>query len=160
MTDRKSIIEIARQALTAFYPKPETKPEPKQGPKSKTKPAGGSKSDAPPLAKPKPEPEPSPVPAKEPKPEPEAKRELASKPETSTDVKRRYTQDCTREEAMSDTIASLRRKISSAGDLQSVVRTMKALAASSIGQYEKIGECFGRLLPDRGTRVGRMLSEA
>lgn len=38
---------------------------------------------------------------------------------------------------MSDTIASLRRKISSAGDLQSVVRTMKALAASSIGQYEQ-----------------------
>jgi F-type H+-transporting ATPase subunit gamma len=38
---------------------------------------------------------------------------------------------------MSDTTGSLRRKISSAGDLQSVVRTMKALAASSIGQYEK-----------------------
>ncbi|MDU9049096.1 MAG: F0F1 ATP synthase subunit gamma [Candidatus Electrothrix sp. Rat3] len=38
---------------------------------------------------------------------------------------------------MSETTASLRRKISSAGDLQSVVRTMKALAASSIGQYEK-----------------------
>jgi F-type H+-transporting ATPase subunit gamma len=38
---------------------------------------------------------------------------------------------------MSDTSASLRRKINSAGDLQSVVRTMKALAASSIGQYEK-----------------------
>ena len=38
---------------------------------------------------------------------------------------------------MSATTASLRRKISSAGDLQSVVRTMKALAASSIGQYEK-----------------------
>lgn len=38
---------------------------------------------------------------------------------------------------MSDTVESLRRKISSAGDLQSVVRTMKALAASSIGQYEK-----------------------
>ena len=37
---------------------------------------------------------------------------------------------------MSDTVESLRRKISSAGDLQSVVRTMKALAASSIGQYE------------------------
>ena len=37
---------------------------------------------------------------------------------------------------MSDTTESLRRKISSAGDLQSVVRTMKALAASSIGQYE------------------------
>src|SRR5271165_3191197 len=38
---------------------------------------------------------------------------------------------------MSDTTESLRRKISSAGDLQSVVRTMKALAASSIGQYER-----------------------
>ena len=38
---------------------------------------------------------------------------------------------------MSDTTASLRRKIESAGELQSVVRTMKALAASSIGQYEK-----------------------
>lgn len=38
---------------------------------------------------------------------------------------------------MSDTTENLRRKISSAGDLQSVVRTMKALAASSIGQYEK-----------------------
>ena len=42
-----------------------------------------------------------------------------------------------RGEAMSDTTASLRRKIGSAGDLQSVVRTMKALAASSIGQYER-----------------------
>ena len=38
---------------------------------------------------------------------------------------------------MTDTTASLRRKIDSAGDLQSVVRTMKALAASSIGQYEQ-----------------------
>jgi F-type H+-transporting ATPase subunit gamma len=38
---------------------------------------------------------------------------------------------------MSDTTASLRRKINSAGDLQSVVRTMKAVAASSIGQYEE-----------------------
>ena len=38
---------------------------------------------------------------------------------------------------MSDSTASLRRKIQSAGDLQSVVRTMKALAASSIGQYEQ-----------------------
>jgi len=37
---------------------------------------------------------------------------------------------------MSDTTASLRRKIGRAGDLQSVVRTMKAVAASSIGQYE------------------------
>ena len=38
---------------------------------------------------------------------------------------------------MSDTTASLRRKIGGAGDLQSVVRTMKTVAASSIGQYEK-----------------------
>jgi len=37
---------------------------------------------------------------------------------------------------VSDTTTSLRRKTDSAGDLQSVVRTMKALAASSIGQYE------------------------
>jgi F-type H+-transporting ATPase subunit gamma len=32
---------------------------------------------------------------------------------------------------------SLRHKIGGAGDLKSVVRSMKALAASSIGQYEK-----------------------
>ena len=44
---------------------------------------------------------------------------------------------------MSDTTASLRRKISTAGDLQSVVRTMKALAASSIGQYEKSVRALG-----------------
>src|ERR1700677_1075928 len=38
---------------------------------------------------------------------------------------------------MSDTLASLRHKINGAGDLKSVVRSMKALAASSIGQYER-----------------------
>lgn len=38
---------------------------------------------------------------------------------------------------MSETTAGMRRKIAGAGDLQSVVRTMKAVAASSIGQYEK-----------------------
>lgn len=38
---------------------------------------------------------------------------------------------------MSDTTASLQRKIASARDLQSVVRTMKAMAAASVGQYEK-----------------------
>jgi F-type H+-transporting ATPase subunit gamma len=37
---------------------------------------------------------------------------------------------------MSNTTASLRQQIGRAGDLQSVVRTMKAVAASSIGQYE------------------------
>jgi len=37
---------------------------------------------------------------------------------------------------MSDTLASLRRKIGGADKVKSVVRTMKAMAASSIGQYE------------------------
>jgi F-type H+-transporting ATPase subunit gamma len=37
---------------------------------------------------------------------------------------------------MSDTPSGLQRKIITAGDLQSVVRTMKAVAASNIGQYE------------------------
>jgi len=44
---------------------------------------------------------------------------------------------------MSDTAAALRRKIGSAGDLQSVVRSMKALAASSIGQYENSVRSLG-----------------
>lgn len=38
---------------------------------------------------------------------------------------------------MSETTASLRRQIESAADLQSVVRTMRAMAAASIGQYER-----------------------
>jgi F-type H+-transporting ATPase subunit gamma len=37
---------------------------------------------------------------------------------------------------MSETTTSLTRKIGTASDLQSVVRTMKAMSASSIGQYE------------------------
>ena len=44
---------------------------------------------------------------------------------------------------MSETTASLRRKIGGAADLQSVVRTMKALAASSIGQYEQSVRALG-----------------
>jgi F-type H+-transporting ATPase subunit gamma len=63
---------------------------------------------------------------------------------------------------MSNSSASLRRKIVSAGDLQSVVRTMKALAASNIGQYEQsvralagytrsvelgLSVCFRRIAP-------------
>jgi F-type H+-transporting ATPase subunit gamma len=58
---------------------------------------------------------------------------------------------------VSDSLAALRRKITGAGDLHAVVRTMKALAASSIGDYERsvlaladydrmvslgLGECF------------------
>ena len=38
---------------------------------------------------------------------------------------------------MSDSTAGLRRQIDSGTDLQSVVRTMKAIAASNIGQYEQ-----------------------
>ena len=38
---------------------------------------------------------------------------------------------------MSGSTEGLTRKISGANDLQGVVRSMKALAASSIGQYEK-----------------------
>ncbi len=64
---------------------------------------------------------------------------------------------------MSDTTAGMRRKIGGAGDLQSVVRTMKAVAASSIGQYERsvsaladfnhavelgLGACFRENGPD------------
>jgi F-type H+-transporting ATPase subunit gamma len=37
----------------------------------------------------------------------------------------------------------MRRKIAGAGDLQSVVRTMKAVAASSIGQYERSVSALG-----------------
>ncbi len=44
---------------------------------------------------------------------------------------------------MSETTASLHRKIGGAGDLQAVVRTMKAVAASSIGQYEKSVRALG-----------------
>ena len=57
---------------------------------------------------------------------------------------------------MSETTASLRRKISGAVDLQSVVRTMKAVAASSIGQYEKSVRALADYYPHGGTGVGCM----
>jgi F-type H+-transporting ATPase subunit gamma len=44
---------------------------------------------------------------------------------------------------MSESAASLRHKIASAGDLESVVRTMKAVAASNIGQYENAVNSLG-----------------
>jgi F-type H+-transporting ATPase subunit gamma len=44
---------------------------------------------------------------------------------------------------LSETTASLRGKINSAGDLQSVVRTMKAMAASNISQYERAVGALG-----------------
>ena len=74
----------------------------------------------------------------------EAEAERQNRAQASTRIQaggpyggRTAAQASTQGEVMSDTTASLRRKINSAGDLQSVVRTMKALAASSIGQYEK-----------------------
>ncbi len=42
-----------------------------------------------------------------------------------------------------DTLESLRRKIEGAKDLKSVVKTMKAVAASNIGQYEKAVSSLG-----------------
>lgn len=45
---------------------------------------------------------------------------------------------------MSDTLASLRRKLGAAEQLGAVVRAMKAVAASSIGQYEKAVEALGQ----------------
>ena len=44
---------------------------------------------------------------------------------------------------MSDTLASLRRKLNAAEQLGAVVRAMKAVAASSIGQYEKAVDALG-----------------
>ncbi len=54
---------------------------------------------------------------------------------------------------MSATEVGLRRQIDSAVDLQAVVRTMKALAASSIGQYER----SVRALADYDSTVGLAL---
>lgn len=43
---------------------------------------------------------------------------------------------------MSETTESLRKKVNRASELQTVVRTMKALAASNIGQYERSVEAL------------------
>lgn len=53
---------------------------------------------------------------------------------------------------MSNMIESMRRKISSAGDLQAVVRTMKAMAAANIGQYERAERVLGDY--DHNVRLG------
>jgi F-type H+-transporting ATPase subunit gamma len=44
---------------------------------------------------------------------------------------------------MSETAASLRHQIANAGDLEAVVRTMKAMAAANIGQYENAVRSLG-----------------
>lgn len=73
---------------------------------------------------------------------------------------------------MTETVESLSSKINSANELQSVVRTMKALAAANIGQYEKsvnalsdyyhtvelgLGLCFRKiaLLPEPAEEQGK-----
>jgi len=76
---------------------------------------------------------------------------------------------------MSDSLAALRRKITGAGDLHAVVRTMKALAASSIGDYERsvlaladydrmvslgLGECFRQARVDPATPPERVAAGA
>jgi F-type H+-transporting ATPase subunit gamma len=75
---------------------------------------------------------------------------------------------------MSDTAASLRLRLYSANELQSVVRTMKSLAASSIGQYRAsvralaeyyvnlelgLGACLRRRDPANGTEIGDDLAD-
>lgn len=76
---------------------------------------------------------------------------------------------------MSDGLAALRRKITGAGDLQAVVRTMKALAAASIGDYERsvlaladydrmvslgLGECFRQASADPAATPERFVARA
>ncbi len=61
-------------------------------------------------------------------------------------------------EAVSDTLANLSRKRGGARDLQSVVRSMKAMAASSIGQYEKSVSALSRVLSHR--RIGPLCLSA
>jgi F-type H+-transporting ATPase subunit gamma len=57
---------------------------------------------------------------------------------------------------MNDPAASLRRKITSAGELESVVRTMKAMSASSIGRYESAALSLDDYLSDGATGLGRV----
>ena len=127
--DRKTIIDIARQALARFQAKPDTPAAARLGPEARARRGPG----------------------------------IRLKP--AADARRRV---------MSDTTASLRRKIGSAGDLQSVVRTMKAMAASSIGQYEQsvraladyyrtvelgLGVCFRKSAPAALVAEGTVRAE-
>ena len=60
---------------------------------------------------------------------------------------------------MTNTIASMRRKITSAADLQSVVRTMKAMAAANIGQYEKAERALGDYYHNVELALGQCLRD-
>ena len=60
---------------------------------------------------------------------------------------------------MSDSMVHLRRKISTAGDLQAVIRTMKAMAASSVTKYEQSVLTLQGLLPNGRIRFECMFLE-
>lgn len=81
--NRKTIIEIARQALARFQPKPEPKPAPK--PESKTKPKVETESE--PKAKAEPKPEANPKPDGWSKPDAPTDAKLKPKPETKPEFK-------------------------------------------------------------------------
>jgi len=57
---------------------------------------------------------------------------------------------------LSDSSAELRQKLSVAADLHGVVRTMKAMAASSIGQYEEAVRALSEY--DRAVKLGLAVS--
>jgi F-type H+-transporting ATPase subunit gamma len=61
---------------------------------------------------------------------------------------------------MSDSTAGLQRQIGSAADLQSVVRTMRALAASSITQYEQSVAALAQYQKAIDAGLGACLREA
>jgi F-type H+-transporting ATPase subunit gamma len=60
---------------------------------------------------------------------------------------------------MTNTIESMKRKIASAGDLQAVVRTMKAMAAANIGQYELAERALGDYYHNIELGLGKCLRD-
>jgi F-type H+-transporting ATPase subunit gamma len=60
---------------------------------------------------------------------------------------------------MTNTIESMKRKIASAGDLQAVVRTMKAMAAANISQYELAERALGDYYHNVELGLGKCLRE-
>jgi F-type H+-transporting ATPase subunit alpha len=84
--DRETIIQIGRNALARFQPKPEVKVEP--NPKAKIEPKPEAKVEPNPKAKvePKPEAKVEPNPKTKVEPKPEAKAELKPQPETKPEI--------------------------------------------------------------------------